>query len=75
MKATALETKLNKMLEFTDEQVRLCTKGRVHRFEDGTVTVFIGNTNYKEFEEKLLKLKPITVKSLSNNKYLEYTGE
>ena len=75
MKASQLEKQLKELLEYTDDRGIIYFKGRVIRYDEGLVTLFIGNTRYNELKEELEKFGIQSIKSLNNNKHITYRGE
>ena len=66
--------KLEELLTYTDSNGTVYLKGRLRRYNDGTITLFTGNTRYEELKEQLLKFNVIKLESLTNSKYLTIKG-
>lgn len=66
--------KLEELLTYTDSNGTVYLKGRLIRYNDGTITLFTGNTRYEELKEQLLKFNVIKLESLNNSKHLTIKG-
>ena len=75
MKAAELEKQLKELLTYTDTRGRIYFKGRVLRYNEGLVTLFLGDSRYEELKEELEKFGIQSIKSLNNNKHITYRGE